>query len=57
MIQTIRKTVCVNPDQLQRQREQRDKVKKSLVANPDPARALAKAWRIDDLASTSKRTR
>jgi hypothetical protein len=50
MIQRTPKTVYVNPQQLQRQREHRDEARKSIVPNPDPARVLAKAWRIGKLA-------
>ena len=46
MIERTPKTVYVNPQQLQRQREHRDEARKSIVSNADPARALAKAWRI-----------
>jgi|HubBroStandDraft_5_1064220.scaffolds.fasta_scaffold210366_2 hypothetical protein len=52
MIQMKPKTVYVNPQQLQRQREHRDEARKSIIPNPDPARALAKAWRIGKLATT-----
>ena len=52
MIQMQPKTVYVNPQQLQRQREHRDEARKSVVANPDPAYALAKAWRTDMLATS-----
>jgi hypothetical protein len=50
MIQKKPKTVYVNPQQLQRQREHRDEARKSMVPNADPAHALAKAWRIEKLA-------
>jgi hypothetical protein len=50
MIQRMPKTVCVNPQQLQRQREHRDEARKSIVPTPDPADALAKAWRIGKMA-------
>ena len=50
MIQRTSKTVYVNPQQLQRQREHRDEARKSVVANPDPAHALARAWRTDKFA-------
>jgi hypothetical protein len=50
MIQGSPRTVYVNPQQLQRQREHRDEARKSLVAGPDPVHVLAKAWRIDKLA-------
>jgi hypothetical protein len=56
MIQKKPKTVYVNPQQLQRQREHRDKARKSIVPNADPARALAKAWRIDKLATSPAAT-
>jgi hypothetical protein len=52
MIQRTPKTVYVNPQQLQRQHEHREEARKSIVANPDPARALAKAWRIGKLATS-----
>jgi len=52
MIQTTPKTIYVNPQQLQRQREHRDEARKSIVPNPDPARVLAKAWRIGKLATS-----
>jgi hypothetical protein len=52
MIQTTPKTIYVNPLQLQRQREHRDEARKSIVPNPDPARVLAKAWRIGKLATS-----
>jgi hypothetical protein len=52
MIQKEPKTVYVNPQQLQRQREHRDEAKKSVGANPDPAHALAKAWRIGKLPTS-----
>jgi hypothetical protein len=51
MIQVKPKTVYVNPQQLQRQREHRDEARKSIIPKPDPARALAKAWRIGKLAT------
>ena len=51
MIQRKPKTVYVNPQQLQRQREHRDEARKSIVPNPDPAHAVAKAWRIGKLAT------
>jgi hypothetical protein len=37
---------------LQRQREHRDETRKSIVPTPDPARLLAKAWRIGKLATS-----
>jgi hypothetical protein len=49
MIQRPPRTVYVNPQQLQRQREHRDQTRKSLVAAPDPVDVLAKAWRTDKL--------
>jgi hypothetical protein len=52
MIQKSPKTVYVNPQQLQRQREHRDEARKSIVPTPDPARVLAKAWQIGKLATT-----
>jgi len=52
MIQKKPTTVCVNPEQLQRQREHRDEARKSIVPKPDPAHALAKAWRIGKLATS-----
>ena len=52
MIQTTPKTIYVNPQQLQRQREHRNEARKSIVPNPDPARVLAKAWRIGKLATS-----
>jgi hypothetical protein len=52
MIQRTPKTVYVNPQQLKRQREHRDEARKSIVPNPDPARVLAKAWRIGKLATS-----
>jgi hypothetical protein len=52
MIQRTLKTVYVNPQQLQRQREHRDETRKSIVPNLDPARALAKAWRIGKLVTS-----
>jgi hypothetical protein len=54
MIQRTPKTVYVNPQQLQRQREHRDEARKSAVPGLDPARALAKAWRIESLTSMPK---
>jgi hypothetical protein len=54
MIQRTPKTVYVNPQQLQRQREHRNEARKPVVPNLDPARALAKAWRIENLASAPK---
>jgi hypothetical protein len=50
MIQSKPNTVYVNPQQLQLQRERRNQTKKSAVMNPDPARVLAKAWRVGKLA-------
>jgi hypothetical protein len=52
MIQRSPKAVYVNPQQLERQREHRDEARKLIVPNPDPARALAKAWRIGKLATS-----
>jgi hypothetical protein len=52
MIQRSPKTVYVNPQQLQRPREHRDETRKSIVPTPDPARLLAKAWRIGKLATS-----
>jgi hypothetical protein len=52
MIQTTPKTIYVNQQQLQRQREHRDEARKSIVPNPDPARVLARAWRIGKLATS-----
>jgi hypothetical protein len=52
MIQRKPKTVYVNPQQLQRQREYRDEARKSVVPNFDPAYVLAKAWRIGKLATS-----
>jgi hypothetical protein len=52
MIQRTPKAVYVNPQQLKRQREHRDEARKSVVANPDPAHVLAKAWRTDKLATS-----
>jgi hypothetical protein len=52
MIQRPPKTVYVNPQQLQRQRENRDEARKPIVPSPDPARVLAKAWRIGKLATS-----
>lgn len=52
MIQRKPTTVYVNPQQLQRQREHRDEARKSIVPDPDPARTLAKAWRISKLATS-----
>jgi hypothetical protein len=54
MIQRMPKTVYVNPKQLQRQREHREEARKFAVPDPDPARALAKAWRIENSASSPK---
>jgi hypothetical protein len=53
MTQRKSKMVYVNPQQLQRQREHRDEARKSIVPNPDPAHALAKAWRIGKLATST----
>jgi len=53
MIQRTPKTVYVNPQQLKRQREHRDEARKSIFANSDPARALAKAWRTGKLATSA----
>jgi hypothetical protein len=50
MRQTKLQTVCVSPQQVQRQREHKDKTKKVLVPAPDPAIQLAKAWRIGKFA-------
>jgi hypothetical protein len=52
MIQKTPKTVYVNPQQLQRQREHRDEARKSIVPEADPALALAKAWRIGEFATS-----
>ncbi len=52
MIQRKPKTVCVNPQQLQRQREHRDEARKPIVPTPDPAHVLAKAWQIGKLATS-----
>jgi hypothetical protein len=52
MIQRKPKTVYVNPQQLQRQREHREEARKSIVPNPDPAHALAKAWQIGKLPTS-----
>jgi hypothetical protein len=52
MIQPKPKTIYVNPQQLQRQREHRDEARKSLVPNPDSASVLARAWRIGKLSTT-----
>jgi hypothetical protein len=52
MMQRTPKTVYVNPQQLQRQREHKDEARKSIVLNADPARVLAKAWRIGKLATS-----
>lgn len=46
MRQTKPQTVYVSPQQVQRQREHKDKTKKVLAPAPDPATQLAKAWRI-----------
>jgi hypothetical protein len=51
MIQRTPKTVYVNPQQLQRQREHKDEARKTVASAPDPALALAKAWRTDKLAT------
>jgi hypothetical protein len=50
MRQTKLQTVCVSLQQVQRQREHKDKTKKVLVPAPDPAIQLAKAWRIGKFA-------
>ena len=50
MIQRAPKTVYVNPQQLQRQREHSDEARRSIVVNPDPAHVLAKAWGVDKSA-------
>jgi hypothetical protein len=52
MIQRKPKTVYVNPQQVQRQREHTDKAKKVIVSAPDPAILLAKAWGIRKTASS-----
>jgi hypothetical protein len=52
MIQGSPKTIYVNPQQLQSQREHRDETRKPIVPSPDPARVLAKAWRIGKLESS-----
>jgi hypothetical protein len=52
MIQRTLTTVYVNPQQLKRQREHRDEARKSILPNADPARVLAKAWRIGKLTTS-----
>jgi hypothetical protein len=52
MIQRKPKTVYVNPQQLQRELEHREEARKSIVPNPYPAHALAKAWRIGKLVTS-----
>jgi len=52
MIQSKLKAVYVNPRQLQRQRERKDEARKSVVQTADPARLLAKAWRIDKVTAS-----
>jgi hypothetical protein len=50
MRQTKSQTVYVSPQQVQRQREHKDKAKKNIVAAPDPAIQLARAWKIGKFA-------
>jgi hypothetical protein len=44
-------TVYVNPQQLQRQQESKEKAKR-LVLTPDPAVSLAKAWGLRKLRAS-----